>query len=122
MLYNILPGGVMMKSYIQTAKAYLFLILMSTLVSVGLSRAEQVYVKPGNFSYFDAYIPTYITAGQKVTFTLRPMDAYGNFIKISLITTEISCKKHRRVSSRSSFIFFQRISKDGSFSITIERQ
>ena len=35
-----------MKSYIQTAKAYLFLIFMSTLVSVGLSRAEQVYVKP----------------------------------------------------------------------------
>jgi hypothetical protein len=37
---------------------------MGVLIGSTFSRAEQIYVKPGNFSYFDAYIPTSITAGQ----------------------------------------------------------
>jgi len=109
-----------MKSYIQTAKAYLFLIFMSTLVSVGLSRAEQVYVKPGNFSYFDAYIPTYITAGQKVTFTLRPMDAYGNFIKDFSYYDKKFLVRTKGELAVDPALFSSKDFKDGSFSITIE--
>jgi len=109
-----------MKSYIQTAKAYLFLIFMSTLVSVGLSRAEQVYVKPGNFSYFDAYIPTYITAGQKVTFTLRPMDAYGNFINNFSYYDKKFLVRSTGELAVDPASFSSKDFKDGSFSITIE--
>ncbi|PMP93241.1 MAG: hypothetical protein C0170_00555 [Hydrogenobaculum sp.] len=110
----------MMKSYIQTTKAYLFLIFMSVLVGVGLSRAEQVYVKPGNFSYFDAYIPTYITAGQKVTFTLRPMDAYGNFIKDFTYYDKKFLVRSTGELSVDPALFSSKDFKDGSFSITIE--
>jgi hypothetical protein len=110
----------MIKSYIQTAKAYLFLIFMSTLVSVGLSRAEQVYVKPGNFSYFDAYIPTYITAGQKVTFTLRPMDAYGNFIKDFSYYDKKFLVRSTGELAVDPASFSSKDFKYGSFSITIE--
>ena len=110
----------MIKSYIQTAKIYLFLIFMSTLVSVGLSRAEQVYVKLGNFSYFDAYIPIYITAGQKVTFTLRPMDAYGNFINnFSYYDKKFLIRSTGELAVDPA-LFSSKDFKDGSFSITIE--
>ncbi len=96
---------------------FYFMVLMAF---VGLAKAEQIYVKPGNFSYFDAYIPTYITAGQKVTFTIRPMDAYGNFIKNFsyynkkfIITTTGELGVDPALFSSDSF-------KDGSFSVTIE--
>ncbi|GAB6078751.1 hypothetical protein [Hydrogenobaculum acidophilum] len=109
-----------MRSHRQNIKAYLFLMLMAILVSSGLVKAEQVYVKPGNFSYFDAYIPTYITAGQKVTFTLRPMDAYGNFIKNFSYYNKKFLVRSTGELSVDPALFSSKDFKDGSISITIE--
>ncbi len=109
-----------MRSHRQIIKAYLFLLLMGILVSSGFVKAEQVYVKPGNFSYFDAYIPTYITAGQKVTFTLRPMDAYGNFIKNFSYYDKKFLVRSTSELSVDPALFSSKDFKDGSLSITIE--
>jgi len=101
-------------------KVQLFLILMSVLVGAGFVRAEQVYVKPGNFSYFDAYIPTYITAGQKVTFTLRPMDAYGNFINNFSYYDKKFLVRGTGELAIDPALFSSKDFNDGSISITIE--
>ena len=109
-----------MKSHRHIIKTYLFLILMSVLTITGFVKAEQVYVKPGNFSYFDAYIPTYITAGQKVTFTIRPMDAYGNFIKnFSYYDKKFFVRSTGELAVDPA-LFSSKDFKDGSISITIE--
>ncbi|MGC8677542.1 MAG: hypothetical protein ACP5UF_04925 [Hydrogenobaculum sp.] len=93
---------------------------MSILVGVGLSRAEQVYVKPGKFSYFDAYIPTYITAGQKATFTLRQMDTYENFIKdFSYYDKKLLLRSTGDLSVDPE-LFSSKDFTDGFFNITIE--
>lgn len=95
-------------------------VMLLSVMSIGISKAQEVYVKPGNFSYFEAYIPTFIIAGEKVTFNLKPMDAYGNFIKdfsyynkkfLVSISGELSVDP--ALFSTSDF-------QDGSFSITIE--
>lgn len=108
-----------MKDRNMISKYWLLLILMLGMFA-GTLKAQEVYVKPGNFAYFEAYIPPFITAGEKVTFNLRPTDAYGNFIKDFsyynkkfLVTSTGELAVDPALFSSSDF-------KDGTFSITIE--
>ncbi|MEM3573694.1 MAG: hypothetical protein QXJ62_05670, partial [Nitrososphaeria archaeon] len=108
-----------MKDKNMISKYWLLLILMFGMFA-GTLKAQEVYVKPGNFAYFEAYIPPFITAGEKVTFNLRPTDAYGNFIKDFsyynkkfLVTSTGELAVDPALFSSSDF-------KDGTFSITIE--
>ena len=109
-----------MRSYKLMSRFFVFLVMMGVLIGSTFSRAEQIYVKPGNFSYFDAYIPTSITAGQKVTFTVRPMDAYGNFINNFSYYDKKFLVRSTGELAVDPALFSSKDFKDGSFSITIE--